>query len=237
MQGLGGHGGGESGKPTSSKRLDGFKGGWTRSHVLYMFYRLESPSARRKRNEFLERCPVYAYALFDTAIGRCGLAWGPRGVIGAQLPERSAEATRMRLLRHCPNAEETAPPKQVARGIEDIQALMRGEKKSLRAIQLDMTRVQPFNARVYETARAIPPGTTRTYGEIARAIGEPDGARTVGQALGRNPFAIIVPCHRVVGADGKLVGFSANGGVRTKLRMLQIEGWNAEQRSLFEEMA
>jgi methylated-DNA-[protein]-cysteine S-methyltransferase len=185
----------------------------------------------RKRND------LYAIALFETAIGRCGLAWGPRGLIGVQLPERSAEATRIRLMRHCPNAEEIEPPKHIQRAIDDITALLRGEKKSLRAIQLDISRVQPFNARVYETTRAIPPGVTRTYGEVARAIGEPDGARAVGQALGRNPFAIIVPCHRVVGADGKLVGFSANGGIRTKLKMLQIEGWKAEQRSLFEEMA
>jgi methylated-DNA-[protein]-cysteine S-methyltransferase len=180
---------------------------------------------------------LYAVALFDTAIGRCGLAWGPRGVIGVQLPERSIEATRIRLMRHCPNAEEIEPPKHIQRGIDDIAALLRGEKKSLRAIQLDMGRVQPFNARVYETTRAIPPGVTRTYGEIARAIGEPDGARAVGQALGRNPFAIVVPCHRVVGADGRLVGFSANGGVKTKLKMLKIEGWRENEPSLFDEMA
>ncbi len=180
---------------------------------------------------------MYAIALFDTAIGRCGLAWGGRGLIGVQLPERTPAATRIRLMRHCPNAEEIEPPKHIQRTIDDIAALMRGEKKSLRAIQLDMSRVALFNARVYQTARAIPPGVTRTYGEVARAIGEPDGARAVGQALGRNPFAIVVPCHRVVGADGKLVGFSATGGLATKLKMLRIEGWKADQQSLFEEMA
>ena len=180
---------------------------------------------------------MYAVALFDTAIGRCGLAWGPRGVIGVQLPERSAEATRIRLMRHCPNAEEIEPPKHIQRGIDDIAALLAGQKKSLRAIQLDMSRVQTFNARVYETTRAIPPGATRTYGEIARAIGEPEGARAVGQALGRNPFAIVVPCHRVVGADGRLVGFSASGGLKTKLKMLKIEGWRENEPSLFDEMA
>ena len=180
---------------------------------------------------------LYAITLFDTAIGRCGLAWGPRGLIGVQLPERSTEATRLRLMRHCPNAEEIEPPKHIQRGVDDIVALLNGEKKSLRAIQLDLTRVQPFNARVYQTTRAIPPGVTRTYGEVARAMGEPDGARAVGQALGRNPFPIVVPCHRVVGVDGKLVGFSATGGIRTKLKMLEIEGWKAEQRSLFEEIA
>jgi hypothetical protein len=97
---------------------------------------------------------MFAYALFDTAIGRCGIAWGPRGVIGVQLPERNESATRMRLMRHCPNADETDPPKPIQRAIDDIAALLRGEKKSLRAIQLDMSRMLAFNARVYETTRA-----------------------------------------------------------------------------------
>lgn len=180
---------------------------------------------------------MFAHALFDTAIGRCGIAWGPRGVIGVQLPERNESATRMRLMRHCPHADETEPPKPIARAIGDIQALLRGEKKSLRAIQLDMSRLAPFNARVYETTRAIAPGMTRTYGEIARAIGDPDGARAVGQALGRNPFPLIVPCHRVVGANSRLVGFSATGGIATKLKLLKIEGWRENEPSLFEELA
>jgi methylated-DNA-[protein]-cysteine S-methyltransferase len=179
---------------------------------------------------------MHATALFDTAIGRCGIAWSERGVIGVQLPERADSATRTRLMRHCPTADETPPPKPIERAIEDIVALLKGEKRSLRAIQLDMGRVNAFNARVYETTRAIPPGATRTYGEIARAIGDADGARAVGQALGRNPFAIIVPCHRVVGANDKLVGFSANGGIRTKLKMLKIEGWRENEPSLFEEL-
>jgi methylated-DNA-[protein]-cysteine S-methyltransferase len=180
---------------------------------------------------------MHAYALFDTAIGRCGIAWGRNGVIALQLPEHTDSATRTRLLRHCPTAEEADPPNSSARAIDDIAALLRGEKKSLRAVQLDMSRVNAFCARVYETARAIPPGATRTYGDIARAIGDPDGARAVGQALGRNPFPIVVPCHRVVGANDKLVGFSANGGIRTKLKMLKIEGWRENEPSLFEELA
>jgi methylated-DNA-[protein]-cysteine S-methyltransferase len=159
---------------------------------------------------------MFAYALFDTDIGRCGLAWGPRGVLGVQLPEKSEMTTRMRLLRHCPNADEADPPKTIARGIEDIQALLAGSKKTL---------------------RAITPGTTRTYGDIARAIGDASSARAVGQALSRNPFAIVVPCHRVVGADFKLVGFSATGGIATKLKLLQIEGWRAAEPMLFDGLA
>ncbi len=177
---------------------------------------------------------MLAYALFETAIGRCGLAWGEDGVIGVQLPEKTITATRTRLLRHCPTADEIDPPRHIARAIADIQALLRGEKKTLRAIPLDMSGVAPFYARVYDTARAIPPGATRTYSEIARAVGRADGARAVGQALSRNPFAIIVPCHRVIGANDRLTGFSANGGIATKLRILQIEGWRAQEPELFE---
>jgi methylated-DNA-[protein]-cysteine S-methyltransferase len=181
---------------------------------------------------------MYAYALFETAIGRCGAAWSSRGIIGVQLPEKTHEATRTRLLRHCPAAEAAdTPPKLIARAIEDIQALLRGQKKSLRTITLDMSRVAPFNARVYDTARAIPPGHTRTYGEIARAIGDASAARAVGQALARNPFPIVVPCHRVIGANDKLVGFSASGGLAAKLRLLQIEGWRADEQSLFDALA
>ena len=110
---------------------------------------------------------------------------------------------------------------QIARAIEDISALLRGEKKSLRAVQLDMSRVPAFNARVYETARAIPPGTTRTYGDIARAVAAP--AQAVGQACGANPLPILIPCHRVLGAKG-LGGFSAKGGVETKVWLLRHEG-------------
>lgn len=180
---------------------------------------------------------MFAYALFDTALGRCGLAWGARGLIGVQLPEKSVEATRTRLLRLCPAADEMEPAKHIARAIEDIQALLGGQRKALRTITLDMSRVPAFNARVYETTRAIPPGMTRTYGEIARAIGDASAARAVGQALGRNPFAIVVPCHRVVGAGDRMVGFSANGGVATKLRLLRIEGWREDEPSLFEHSA
>lgn len=180
---------------------------------------------------------MHRYTLFETAIGRCGIAWGADGVLGVQLPEKNITATRTRLMRHCPAGEESEPEGVIARAIADICALLRGEKKTLRAIQLDMSGVAQFHERVYAAARAIPPGKTRTYGEIARACGQPEGARAVGQALGRNPFPIIVPCHRVIGADGKLIGFSANGGLTTKLRMLEIEGWRAEEQSLFDALA
>ena len=174
------------------------------------------------------------FALFDTAIGRCGIAWGGRGVAGVQLPEARELGTRARMLRRFPDAREAPPPPDVQRAIDDIAALLRGEARDLSAVALDMDRVPPFHRRVYEVARTIAPGATLSYGDIAARLGAPGSARAVGQALGRNPFAIVVPCHRVLAAGGKVGGFSANGGIRTKLRLLSIEGAQAGgQATLF----
>ena len=164
------------------------------------------------------------FALFDTAIGACGVAWSERGVVGVQLPEKSRAAARSRLARRFPGAEEAAPPPKVARAIAAITALLRGEARNLAEIELDLGDVGGFEARVYDVARTIAPGETLNYGEIAARLGQADAARAVGQAMGRNPFPIVVPCHRVLGADGKLGGFSAHGGVETKLKLLAIEG-------------
>lgn len=164
------------------------------------------------------------FAVFETAIGACGIAWGPSGVVGVHLPEREASETRRRLLRRFPGTRELAPPPDVQEAIDAIAALLRGEPGDLMSVRLDMAEVPPFNRRVYEVARTIPPGSTLTYGEIAARLGDRLLAREVGQALGQNPFPIVVPCHRVIAAGGKTGGFSARGGVRTKLRMLAIEG-------------
>jgi methylated-DNA-[protein]-cysteine S-methyltransferase len=175
------------------------------------------------------------FALFDTVIGRCGIAWGARGVTGVQLPEAREPATRARLRQRFPAAREATPPRDVRRALDGITALLRGESSDLSAVALDMDHVPPFHRRVYEAARTIPPGATLSYGEIAARLGAPGSARAVGQALGRNPFAIVVPCHRVLAAGGKVGGFSANGGVTTKLRLLGIEGVQAGgQAGLFD---
>jgi methylated-DNA-[protein]-cysteine S-methyltransferase len=162
-------------------------------------------------------------ALFDTALGRCGVAWGDRGIVGVQLPE-PAGAERARLLRRFPDAVETNPPPDVQRAAAGIASLLRGESPDLDSIALDMSLVAEFDRCVFEATRRIPRGATRTYGEIAAQIGDPGAARAVGQALGRNPFPVIIPCHRVLAAAGRPGGFSAHGGVATKLRMLAIEG-------------
>ena len=164
-----------------------------------------------------------AYALFDTPIGRCAIAWGASGVVGMQLPSAREPETRARLLQRFPEARELPPTPEVQRALEGIVSLLRGGASNLSNIALDMDRVPPFHRRVYELARSIPPGETLSYGQIAAKLGAPGSARAVGQALGRNPFAIIVPCHRVLAAGGKVGGFSADGGITTKLRLLSIE--------------
>ncbi len=164
------------------------------------------------------------FTLFDTVIGRCGIMWGARGIVAVQLPEVSESKTRARLRERCPDARESPPPSAVQRAVDGIVALLRGETPDLSAIPLDMDHVPSFHRRVYEAARAIQPGATLSYGDVAARVGAPGAARAVGQALKRNPFAIVVPCHRVLAAGTKVGGFSADGGITTKLRLLSIEG-------------
>ena len=164
------------------------------------------------------------FAIFETPIGACGVAWSASGIAGLQLPEGNADRTRSRMRRRWTGAVESEPPTDVRRAIDRVLALLAGEAIDLGDIPLDLAGAPDFHRKVYEVARTIPPGRTMTYGEIAKRLGAPHESREVGQALGRNPVAIIVPCHRVLGADGKMGGFSANGGVATKRRILEIEG-------------
>ncbi len=167
------------------------------------------------------------FTLFDTAIGRCGIAWSARGIVAVQLPEADENRTRARLLRRCSPAREQPAPVEVRRAVAGIVALVRGEAPDFFDVTLDMDGVPPFNAQVYAIARQIAFGATLTYGELAKRIAGAD-ARAVGQAMGQNPFPLIVPCHRVVAAGRRSGGFSANGGVVTKLRLLAIEGAQVE---------
>ncbi|WP_370321478.1 methylated-DNA--[protein]-cysteine S-methyltransferase [Oricola sp.] len=165
------------------------------------------------------------HMLFDTAIGRCGIAWGDVGILAVSFPEADDARTRQRLLRRAPNAAETnAPPGAIRQVIEGIRALAFGRAARFDDAELDLTGVPPFDRSVYGLTRAIGPGEMRTYGELASDLGDVALSRKVGQSLGSNPFPIVVPCHRVVGANGAMTGFSAPGGVETKRRLLKIEG-------------
>ncbi len=162
-------------------------------------------------------------ALFDTAIGRCGVAWGERGLLGVQLPESNDATTRARLRKKAPAALDMVPPENITHACDAMTSLLRGETIDLSFIAVDLTDVPDFNRSVYDVAREIAPGDTLTYGDIALRLGDKTLSRAVGQALGQNPFPIVIPCHRVLAANGKTGGFSANGGVATKFRMLAIE--------------
>jgi methylated-DNA-[protein]-cysteine S-methyltransferase len=177
------------------------------------------------------------HTLFETAIGWAALAWGDQGLVGVHLPEHDPDAVRRAFQRRFPEAVETTAPDELASVIDGICGLMRGEKADLSVVTLDIARVPPFNAKVYEITRKIPVGETLTYGDIATRLGDRLLARDVGAALGQNPWPIVVPCHRVTAAGGKLGGFSARGGAHTKLKLLTIEAAPvAAQADLFGEM-
>ncbi len=165
-----------------------------------------------------------AYTIFDTAIGRCGIAWGQAGIVGVQLPEAREIETRKRLFQLYPDARETRPPLNAELAIEGIVALLHGEPGDLSDVTLDMGGIQPFNQRVYQITRTIPRGETCTYGEIAARLRASGAVHSVAQAIARNPFVIIIPCHRVLEAGSYADKISPHGGVISKRRLLSIEG-------------
>lgn len=170
------------------------------------------------------------FALFDTPLGACGLAWGPGGLRGLQLPERDRRTALARLAQRFPDLAEALPPADVTAIMARVAAHLGGARDDYADVALDFARVGDWEASVYRAALAIPAGETLTYGALAAELGEPGAAQAVGQALGRNPWPIVVPCHRITAADGRTGGFSAPGGAMTKLKLLEIEGALAADR-------
>jgi len=179
---------------------------------------------------------AHHFALFDTAIGVCGIVWSARGIAGVQLPEANEAATRARVKRRFAGAQEATPPPDVQRVVDGIVTLLRGEPHDFGDVTLDFGNAPEFNRKVYDIALTIPPGRTMTYGEIAERLGDKLLAREVGTALGQNPIPLIMPCHRVLAAGGKTGGFSGSGGVVTKLRLLSIEGAQPGGPTLFDRL-
>ena len=174
------------------------------------------------------------FTLFETPLGWAGIGWTPAGLATVRLPQSERSHVLAAMSRQLPDAEEAEPTPQIVAVIADIRNLLAGGKPDFADAPLDLARTPAFHARVYEIARTILPGETLTYGAIAERLGDKLLARDVGQALGRNPWPIVVPCHRVTAAGGKLGGFSAPGGAATKLKLLVIEGAQAAgQADLF----
>lgn len=186
-------------------------------------------------------------AMFDSAIGGVGLAWRSRGadhpVLAVQLPEGNDDRTRARLAAKVRRVAgttvgpaEVEPPPAIAAAIAAVIDLLTGHPLDLLEVEVDLTAASPFDRDVYEVTRTIGPGTTLTYGQVAERVGRPGAAQAVGRSLGANPVPIVVPCHRVLGADGALTGFSAAGGLETKRRMLLIEGCPQVAPTLFDQL-
>lgn len=176
-----------------------------------------------------------AFCVFPTVIGPCALVWrAPGVVVGTALPHGSAQQTREAVTRWYPTAREAAPDAALTAAVAGVTTLLETGAGDLSGVDLDLAAVPDFDRRVYEVVRAIPAGDTLTYGEVAARLGAPGAAQAVGQALGRNPFPPIVPCHRVLAAGRQVGGFSARGGRRTKLRMLEAEGVHLEHPTLFD---
>jgi len=184
-------------------------------------------------------CSSRHYYVFETAAGFCGIAWTQAGIARFQLPAQSAAATEKGLLRRIPAATPGVPTAEIAGVVADVKRYFQGEAVDFSAIRLDLSDQDEFNTRVYSAARRVGWGGTTTYGALATEVGAGrEAARDIGRAMANNPVALIIPCHRVLAAGGKLGGFSAPGGSNTKLRMLELERASlgdprAQQRSLF----
>lgn len=180
------------------------------------------------------------WTTFETEIGPCGIAWSDKGITAFQLPEATAELTAERLVKKAPEAGDRAAklPKHISAAIKSVQKHLAGKPQSFADIEIDFSAVEGFTADVYRALQKVPAGTTLTYGELAGAAGKPSAARAVGRAMATNPVPVLVACHRVFAAGGKPHGFSAYGGIVTKQKILELEGWtDPKGKSLFDAKA
>jgi methylated-DNA-[protein]-cysteine S-methyltransferase len=172
------------------------------------------------------------YCLFDTGIGFCATAWSPLGVTRFQLPEVDRNATEKRLRAKTANLRPSDPSSTVVEMIADMRRYFAGERIDFSSVTIDLSGIEPFRRSVYQAARSVGWGRTSTYGELAAEAGYPGTAQDVGQAMARNPIAIIIPCHRILAAGNKLGGFSAYRGTFAKERLLALEGTSTPQLPL-----
>jgi methylated-DNA-[protein]-cysteine S-methyltransferase len=167
----------------------------------------------------------HRYTVFETDGGFCGIAWSEAGIVRFQLPTGNAHSTENLVLRRVPDAVKGVPPTEIQQTIDRVKRYFAGEQTDFSDIRLDLGQQDDFFRNIYAAARRIGWGHTTTYGTIAKELGAgPEAARDVGQAMAKNPVALIIPCHRVLAAGGKIGGFSAPGGSTSKARMLELEG-------------
>jgi methylated-DNA-[protein]-cysteine S-methyltransferase len=170
--------------------------------------------------------PIVHHHVFDTTIGPCGVAWTERGLVGLQVHDATLAVTERRLVARTASAGAAEPPPSVATVVADLKRYFAGDPVDFSAVAIDLSGLDPFRRELYEAMRSLAWGETTTYGELARRLGSSDweGARKVGDAMGRNPVPVVIPCHRVLAAGGKIGGFSAPGGIKSKIKLLTLEG-------------
>jgi methylated-DNA-[protein]-cysteine S-methyltransferase len=175
------------------------------------------------------------YAIFDTAVGRCGIVWSNSGVLCVQLPQAREIDTRRRLYRLYPEAREARPPLNTELAIDGIAAILRGQDFDLTEVTLDMNAIPHFDRRVYEFTRTIPRGETRTHSELAQRMRREGTEHSIAQAIAKNPYMIIVPCHRVLENGHYADKIAPNGGTISKRHLLSVEGTHlAASKTLFD---
>jgi methylated-DNA-[protein]-cysteine S-methyltransferase len=173
---------------------------------------------------------THHYLIFETASGFCGIAWNSVGITCLGLPTKSAAAAERALLRRAPGAEPGALTPAVAEAVAAVQRYFEGEETDFSGFDLDLGEQGAFFKQIYAAARRVGWGQTTTYGALAKEVGAwPEAARDVGEAMANNPVPLIIPCHRVLAAGGKIGGFSAPGGSAAKFRMLELEGVHVER--------
>jgi methylated-DNA-[protein]-cysteine S-methyltransferase len=180
------------------------------------------------------------YHVFETTMGFCAIAWSDAGVARFQLPAKTADAAERLMRRRAFGGEPSAPPESIAAVVEAAKRYFAGEEMDFSQVQVDLAGQDAFFAQIYGALRQVGWGRTTTYGALAKEVGAGrEAARDVGEAMAKNPTPLIIPCHRVLAAGGKIGGFSAPGGSKTKARMLELEGVHvgppevAQQPSLF----
>jgi DNA-3-methyladenine glycosylase II len=169
--------------------------------------------------------PDASWTTFSTAAGICGVSWDAQGITSFYLPEDSGKRMEGHLKQLTQNSRaSSAPPSWVKDLIKKVRAHLKGHAQDFTSVPLHFEGVSGFLRSVYRSVRKIPSGTVVTYGELAARVGNPNAARAIGGALGKNPIPLIIPCHRVVASSGKLGGFSAPGGAEAKASLLAREG-------------
>jgi O-6-methylguanine DNA methyltransferase len=170
------------------------------------------------------------WTTFSTPLGICGMSWNTQGVTSFFLPEASGKSIEKRLKEIAGNAKPlSVPPRWIKELIQKVKTHMKGRSQDFSTVPLYFDGITEFMRSVYQSSQKIPAGKVVTYGELAARIGRPDAIRAVGSALAKNPIPLIVPCHRVIASSGKLGGFSAPGGLKTKAALLELEGVSLEK--------